>query len=219
MNFKYIYIIIMMVLSLLNSGCISWDLASLEYGTLETTTITIDGDNSDWKNVRNKITDPANDQTGNSSTDITKFSAVISGTNMALLMETSGPIAMPHTPGQDSSGYGVSINFFTNTDCYNSGSEFGWVSVEIRADNLGNVLYDSQYFTPPNTTPSGLFYPTKAAYAGNVLEMEVSLTAIPSNAKSIGFWPRTDSYLAPQGATQYDDMNNVNIGNYCFKLP
>lgn len=180
-----------------------------EIRPLETAHITIDGDNTDWGQVQNSFTDPTDDQNGNSATDIVRFSAAISGSDFALLLETSGSITMPHTPTADYSHYEVGLHLYEDGNC--NSEELGFIIANNFTDSSGQNWHSLDNYIDSQATQST----TTFAYTGNSLETSFSLADLPVTARAVMFNPYIQSSGTPY--LQHDNMNSMD--GICFTLP
>jgi hypothetical protein len=144
--------------------------------------LTVDGDASDWDGVPPVLTDPAGDQNGSASKDITEIGAAMDANRFTVRLRTSGPIALPHSPQSEWSHYSISLHFGSGYGC------------EQDLDNLSVnnfTQWNGQNWHQGELWNSGwsfrkATYPAQSAHTGDTLEMALSTTVIPIGARS--FW-------------------------------
>jgi hypothetical protein len=163
--------------------------------------ITVDGLVDDWSGVTPILIDPQGDQVGgSSSTDLVSLSAVMNGDNMVLLMETAGPITMPHTPAQAYSHYEVGISSFSDSNC---SSEIGFVIANnFTASDGTNYHQLDSYIAGVDPTS------TVVAYQTNYLETSFNAAQFLAGAGSFSFNPYIQSFDAGSVSTMHDEENS-----------
>lgn len=181
---------------------------------LRVASITIDGDPDDWHAaaVAPLATDPRGDQQegGSPATDLVAFYAAVSGDYLAMMMQTDGDIAFPHTPGNQLSEYIKRINLFTDASCSND--DGGYLLATHFTDSDGHQWTELEV----DWVGSGLHVPGEQRYTdhaadGPYLETAVPLAAIPDGVVAVNFMPFTLSYFA----TTHDIIHVQG----CYQLP
>lgn len=175
--------------------------------------ILIDGNNNDWVGVQPIGLDQTGEQNGNSSTDLVKVAIAKSGETIALLIETSGDIKLPHTPNSDYSHYEIGFHFHNDSSC--DGEDNGYFIVNNFTDSSGQNYHRIEGWFDDSTLTDTENQPTTIAYTGNILETSFNLSMLPRNKGSyISLYPYIQSFN--QGvSTHHDDVDT----DVCFRLP
>jgi len=217
MRIKLLQQFLILIYVVIVSGCGGGGSSSDEASTqqppatfLTNAAITVDGQANDWIDVESVVIDPQGDQTGNSSADLLSVSAVIDGEDMVLLMETAGPIVMPHTPTQEYSHYEIGVHFFTDSDCQNS---IGFVIANnfTHFDGVNTHIISSDI-------PDLTLIPTTTAYQSNILETRFNASFLLDGRTYINFYPIIQSFNTDSVQTINDEINLI-VECYAINAP
>lgn len=162
-----------------NARCLPW---------LPTASPVVDGNPVDWRILEPVVTDPAGDQNGNDSSDITTLYAAMDDARIALLMQTDGEIQMPHTPAEAYSHYSVAMHYSTDAVC---DTETGFLLVNHFARADGEQWHRVSRYQPDGSEE--LSTEADLVYGGNLLETAFARNLLPDDVRSVRFWAFTDS--------------------------
>lgn len=180
-------------------------------GILAEATITVDGSNADWTGIVPVHVNKKGNHIGNSSTDLISLRAATSGTKMVLLMQTDGPIAMPHTPSQRFSSYSVGVYFFSDANCK---TEIGSaIANNVTDSKYGSNTHSLDFYVQPYDTSV-----TTTAFNTNYLETSFSKSDILSGTKSMRFHPFITSIDIQEGGVTTNHDTDSNGTRKCFSF-